>query len=83
LATARSWPSTCAVTGPPTRPPAATAPTLILWADQDGLFKAAEQEALRAALPNARFESVQGLGHNMFWEEPERIGALIAGFLDG
>ncbi len=59
------------------------APTLILWADQDGLFKAAEQEALRAALPNARFESVQGLGHNMFWEEPERIGALIAGFLDG
>lgn len=58
------------------------APTLILWGDQDGLFGAPEQEALRAALPQARFEAFEGLGHNMFWEEPERVGRLIAGFLD-
>lgn len=58
-----------------------TAPTLILWGDQDGLFGAAEQEALRAAIPAARFETFAGLGHNMFWEQPETAGSLIAAFL--
>lgn len=58
-----------------------TAPTLILWGDQDGLFGAAEQEALRAALPGARFETYPGYGHNMFWETPETAGAMIDAFL--
>lgn len=57
------------------------APVLILWGDQDGLFGAPEQEALRAALPAARAETFAGYGHNMFWEAPEQAGALIAGFL--
>jgi pimeloyl-ACP methyl ester carboxylesterase len=59
-----------------------TAPTLVLWGDQDGLFGAAEQEAVRAALPAAAHETYEGLGHNMFWEEPEEVGARIAAFLD-
>lgn len=63
--------------------PRIAAPTLILWGDQDGLFGAAEQEALRAALPQARFESFEGRGHNMFWEVPEEAGRMIAEFLDG
>jgi pimeloyl-ACP methyl ester carboxylesterase len=58
------------------------ASTLILWGDQDSLSGAPEQEALRAALPQARFEAFPGLGHNMLWEEPEQVGQLIAGFLD-
>lgn len=62
--------------------PRIEAPTLILWGDQDGLFGAPEQEALRAALPEARYEAFEGLGHNMLWEEPERVGRLLAGFLD-
>jgi pimeloyl-ACP methyl ester carboxylesterase len=57
------------------------APTLILWGDQDGLFGAESQEALRAALPGARFETFEGYGHNMFWEDPERAGTMIADFL--
>lgn len=57
------------------------APTLILWGDQDSLFGAPEQEALRTALPAARFEAFAGFGHNMFWETPETAGALIAAFL--
>lgn len=57
------------------------APTLILWGDQDGFFGAPEQEALRKALPTARFETAVGLGHNMFWEAPERFGTMIADFV--
>jgi hypothetical protein len=52
--------------------PAVTAPVLILWGDQDGLFDAASQERLRTALPDARFETFEGYGHNMFWERPRR-----------
>lgn len=57
------------------------APTLILWGDQDGFFGADEQAALRAAMPEARFEAFEGYGHNMFWEDPERVGSLVAQFL--
>ena len=57
------------------------APTLILWGDQDGFFGQAEEDALRAALPKARFEAFPGYGHNMFWEVPERAGGLIGAFL--
>jgi pimeloyl-ACP methyl ester carboxylesterase len=58
-----------------------SAPTLIMWGDQDGLFGAETQEALRGALPGARFETFAGHGHNMFWEVPERAGTMIAEFL--
>jgi pimeloyl-ACP methyl ester carboxylesterase len=61
--------------------PRITAPTLILWGDQDGLFGAEAQKALVAALPGARFETFAGFGHNMFWEVPEQAGAMIADFL--
>jgi pimeloyl-ACP methyl ester carboxylesterase len=59
-----------------------TAPTLVMWGDQDGLFGAETQDALRAALPAARFETFEGYGHNMFWEVPERAGTMIADFLN-
>jgi pimeloyl-ACP methyl ester carboxylesterase len=62
--------------------PQIKAPTLILWGDQDSLFGAPEQEALRAALREAQFEMFEGHGHNMFWEQPELVGTLIAGFLE-
>ncbi|MBW7921316.1 MAG: alpha/beta fold hydrolase [Rubellimicrobium sp.] len=57
------------------------APTLVFWGDQDGLFDAASQDALRAALPEARFETFEGYGHNMFWELPEQTGRMISEFL--
>jgi len=58
------------------------APTLILWGDQDGFFGATEEDALRKAIPAARFETFAGYGHNMFWEVPEQAGRMIAAFLD-
>ncbi len=61
--------------------PAVTAPVLILWGDQDGLFDAATQDRLRAALPAARFETFAGYGHNMFWETPETVAGILNDFL--
>jgi pimeloyl-ACP methyl ester carboxylesterase len=57
------------------------APTLIVWGTKDVLFDAAEQEALRKAMPNATFKTFDGLGHNLAWEEPEAVGDAIAAFL--
>jgi pimeloyl-ACP methyl ester carboxylesterase len=61
--------------------PAIDQPTLILWGEEDGLFGEAEQERLRAALPGAAFERFEGRGHNMFWEVPEEVGAILTDFL--
>ena len=58
-----------------------TAPMMIIWGDQDQLMDAPQQENLRAAFPDARFETFQGAGHNMFWEQPERAAELIDSFL--
>jgi pimeloyl-ACP methyl ester carboxylesterase len=61
--------------------PRITAPTLILWGDQDSLFDAPSQEAVKAALPNAEYQAYPGFGHNMFWETPDTVGARITAFL--
>lgn len=59
-----------------------TAPTLIVWGDQDPLFGADMQASLRAALPHAEFRAFKGLGHNTHWEAPAEIGTLVADFVD-
>ena len=59
-----------------------TAPTLVIWGDQDGFFPAETQASLRDVLPAARFETFAGYGHNMFWEAPERAGTMIRDFLN-
>lgn len=58
-----------------------TAPTLILWGDQDELMIESDQIALRNALPNARFIRYEGLGHSMYWEQPERVARDLNDFL--
>lgn len=57
------------------------APAMVLWGDQDQLFDAGHQKALKAAFPEARYETFQGAGHNMFWEQPKRAADLINDFL--
>lgn len=62
--------------------PLIKAPVLILWGDQDSLFDAASQDKLKAAFPQAQYETFVGAGHNMFWEFPERAASVIETFLD-
>lgn len=61
--------------------PMLKAPTLLIWGDQDTLMLKSDRDGLTAALPTAQVKVYEGLGHNPFWEEPERVAADIAGFL--
>jgi non-heme chloroperoxidase len=61
--------------------PAPTCPTLVVGGRLDGVFSVAEQEAAAAAIPGARLELVDGIGHCLQWENPERFVALLADFV--
>ena len=58
-----------------------TAPTLIVWGEQDALFDAASQTRVKKFLPAAKYVSFPGLGHNFFWEQPEKAAKVINAFL--
>jgi pimeloyl-ACP methyl ester carboxylesterase len=56
-----------------------TAPTTIVWGDQDPIFSLPHAEALAAAIPHARVEIVPGMGHVCFSPGlPELLADLIA-----
>lgn len=70
-----------------TAPPAATAtiaaPTLILWGDRDDFVPRADQERLAAAISRSQLVVYEGAGHVVHWEEPQRVAADIAAFVEG
>ena len=55
-----------------------TAPATLLWGDRDGMFARAGQEALAAALPDARLVVFDRSGHGLHWEDPVRTAAELA-----
>ena len=57
-----------------------TAPTLIVWGDQDAFFLRREQEALAAAIAGAQLVVYPGAGHGFHWEEPARFAADLVAF---
>jgi pimeloyl-ACP methyl ester carboxylesterase len=60
-----------------------TAPTLLLWGDQDALFSKAEQERFMTALPAATLKVYEGTGHCPNWERPELVAADILAHVRG
>ena len=58
-----------------------TAPTLLLWGDQDALVPRTEQDTLLAAIPGARLVVYNDAGHSPNWEQPERVARDIEAFL--
>jgi pimeloyl-ACP methyl ester carboxylesterase len=58
----------------------AQAPAALIWGDADAFVPRADQLALRDALPAARLFALDGVGHAVHWEEPERCAALIGAF---
>ncbi|WP_337157283.1 alpha/beta hydrolase [Pseudomonas putida] len=61
--------------------PKLKAPVLILHGSQDSLFDANAQNALRQALPQARFHAFADAGHNLAWEHPQAAAEQINAFL--
>lgn len=37
---------------------------------------------MAAAIPNSRLVVYEGIGHSCYWEEPERIAADLAAFVE-
>jgi non-heme chloroperoxidase len=57
------------------------APVLIIWGDLDSILTSKDQETLRKGLPSAEFRVYEGIGHNVQWEQPERVAKDIAEFM--
>jgi non-heme chloroperoxidase len=60
-----------------------TAPTLIVWGDQDARYPRGEQDALAAAIAGSRLLVYHGAGHFLHWEEPQHFGSDLLTFVQG
>lgn len=58
-----------------------SAPTLLLWGEQDGIIPLADQEQLLAAIPDSRLIVYPETGHDPHWERPERVVEHLDAFL--
>lgn len=66
---------------PPTDAATITAPTLILWGDQDRLLTRDQQDALAAAIPASRLVVYEDTGHLVLWEQPDRLASDLTTFI--
>ena len=58
-------------------------PTLIVHGTADRVVPYANARPLAAAIPQARLVTRVGAGHLCWFEEPDQIGSVIAGFIRG
>jgi pimeloyl-ACP methyl ester carboxylesterase len=66
---------------PPTDAGTITAPTLIVWGDQDELLTRDHEERLTAAIPDSRLVVYEDTGHLVLWEQPERLASDLIAFI--
>ena len=59
-----------------------TAPTLIVWGDQDEITPRRDGEALSAAIAHSQFLVYDGVGHSPHWEVPERLASDLVSFVE-
>jgi 3-oxoadipate enol-lactonase len=52
-------------------------PTLVIHGDVDRLLGYANGREIAALIPGARLETLEGVGHMFWWEQPERSAGLI------
>jgi haloalkane dehalogenase len=57
-------------------------PTLVLWGEDDPFAPLAGAHRFEREIPDAKLAVVEGAGHFVFADEPERCAAEIVGFLD-
>lgn len=58
-------------------------PTLLLWGADDAFAPVAGGHRFAKEIPHARLEILEGVGHFIFDDEPERCAAAVTGFLAG
>jgi pimeloyl-ACP methyl ester carboxylesterase len=61
--------------------PPPTCPTLVLGGMLDGLFSVADQTAAANTIPHSRLALVEGVGHCLQWEDPERFVVELVRFV--
>lgn len=66
---------------PPLEAGQITAPTLILWGEEDGVLPAGQASELAAAIEGSRLVRYEGTGHPVLWEQPERVAADLRAFI--
>ncbi len=57
------------------------APTLVIHGTADRMLPVANARLIAAAIPGARLELLDGVGHMFWWERPERSAELVHDFL--
>jgi pimeloyl-ACP methyl ester carboxylesterase len=62
---------------------AVACPTLIVAAELDGFIPLARTRALADGIPGARFVLIEGAGHAVVVERPQRLAALCLEFVEG
>ncbi|WP_431324673.1 alpha/beta fold hydrolase [Rhizobium sp. YTU87027] len=58
------------------------APVFVMWGDQDQFFNAEDQEAVKSALPDAKYKTYRNYGHSVTWEIPQVAANDIMEFLN-
>lgn len=59
-----------------------TAPTLIIWGDQDATVPLSDQEKFVAEIEGSQLVVYPGIGHALYWEEPGQVASDITKFID-
>jgi 3-oxoadipate enol-lactonase len=52
-------------------------PTLVIHGDVDRLLRYPNGQQIAAAIPGSRLETLEGIGHMFWWEQPQRSAELI------
>ena len=59
-----------------------SAPVRLVWGDRDRMVKITGADRVLRECPDARLETLEGVGHCPQVEGPERIGEILAGFCE-
>jgi pimeloyl-ACP methyl ester carboxylesterase len=52
-------------------------PTLVIHGTEDQMLAAINGDLIASLIPGARLELLQDVGHLVYWEQPERVAALV------
>jgi pimeloyl-ACP methyl ester carboxylesterase len=59
------------------------APALLIWGSRDTLVPLKVGRMLRSALPGSRLVTIEGAGHVLMFDRPDRFNDAVLRFLSG